>query len=110
MFWPVKIIEMRSFNIPTNTQSVQSEFLYRGNLPEYVVIRFAESESFSGKTKQESFYFLSTGLQSASVSVDGQSSFYRQIDFDTDNKISLLGYNTLQTAVSDPELGNAKQR
>lgn len=108
--YPLKIIEMRTFNIAKGSQTFLSETLFRSNLPEFIVITFVDSVALNGSVSQSCFNFEPFDIQSIVVSIDGSSSIYRQLDFDSANNIALLGYNTLASALNNQEYGNAISR
>jgi len=90
-YYPVKSFETRSFNIAIGTQSISSETLFRSILPEYLILTLVDSAAFSGKLSKGCFSFQPFDLQSVSVSLDGDSTMYRQLDFNTSNSLALLG-------------------
>jgi len=102
--YPLRTFETRTFSIPASSQTVLSETLFRSKLPEFLIITFVDSLAITGKLDKSPFNFQAFKLQNIQATVDGDSSIYRSLDFDIDNKISLLGYNTLLTTVpNNPE-------
>jgi len=98
--YPLRTFETRTFSIPSTTQTVLSETLFRSKLPEFLILTFVDSLAITGQLEKSPFNFQHFKLQNVQATVDGDSSIYRSLDFDIDNKISLLGYNTLTTALS----------
>ena len=96
--YPLRTIEMRTFSIAQGCQSIASEVLFRNYLPEYLVITFVDSVAINASIKHSAFNFQPFGISSIKAYVDGDSSVYRSLSFDTANNISLLEYNTLLTA------------
>jgi len=109
-YYPLRSHEIRSFNISTGTQSISSETLFRAILPEFLIVTFVDSEAFSGKLSKGCFSFQPFGLQSISCSLDGESTLYRQLDFNTQDSLALMGYNTLFSAINDQEYGTTVTR
>jgi hypothetical protein len=105
LHYPLKAYELRNFNISSGTQTLSSENLFRNTLPQYVVVTFLESASLTGNLNKSCYNFTPAGIQSIKLTTDGESTVSRQIDLDVSNKISLLAYNTLFAALSDPENG-----
>ena len=69
-----------------------------------------DSNAISGRLEKSPFNFQPFKIQNIQATVDGDSSVYRSLDFDIDNKISLLGYNTLSTAVPKHPGGHGLSR
>jgi hypothetical protein len=109
-YYPLENFEIRSFNIASGAISLSSETLFRSIIPEYLIVTFVDSEAASGRINQSGFNFEPFKLKSLSVSVDNEATIYRQLDFNTDNSLALLGYNTLFTALSNPEFGISIKR
>jgi hypothetical protein len=105
LHYPIKTYELRSFNITSGTQQILSESLFRNYLPKFVVVTFLDSSRMTDKIEKSCFCFEPFSIQSLKVSTDGESTLYRQIDLDTENNICLLAYNTLFSALSEPENG-----
>jgi len=108
--YPMRNFETRTFSIPSGTQTVLSETLFRSKLPEFLIITFVDSLAITGKLEKSPFNFQPFDLQNIQASVDGDSSIYRSLDFDVNNKISLLGFNTLTTAVPNRPGGHGLSR
>jgi hypothetical protein len=105
LHYPMKTFELRSFNISSGTQVILSENLFRNFLPKFVVVTFLDSARMTGKLEKSCFHFEPFAIQSLKVSTDGESTLYRQIDLDTENNICILAYNTLFSALAEPENG-----
>jgi hypothetical protein len=74
-------------------------------LAKYVDVTLLDISRMTGKIEKSCFRFGPFSIQSLKVSTDGESTLYRQIDLDKENIICLLAYNTLFSALSEPENG-----
>lgn len=108
--YPMRIQEVKSFTIAKDAQSVISETVFSGNLPEFLVLTFVSSKALLGSIDRSPFNFQHFDLESVVVSVDGDSSIYRNLTFDASKKLGLLGFNTLFTALPNLSSGNGITR
>jgi hypothetical protein len=101
-YYSLKTYELRSFNIPSGVNTHLSENLFRKFLPQYVIVTFFDSATFSGRMNKDCFIFKHFNIQNIKIFSDGVgSTLYRELEMDLEHK----KYNTLASALADPELG-----
>jgi hypothetical protein len=98
--------EVRSFLIQSGSLSVISETIFSGIIPSFCVIGLVSSTAFNGDIKSNPFGFKPYQLAAITLTCDGQSVLFRQINFDIDNGIYLQRYNTLISLLPHKELGS----
>lgn len=108
--YPMRIQELKTFTIGKDSQSVISETVFSGNLPEFLILTFVSSKALLGSVDRSAFNFQHFDIESVVVSVDGDSSVYRNLTFDTSKKLGLLGFNTLFNALPDISTGSTVNR
>jgi hypothetical protein len=101
--FPMRTLHANAFSIASGTQSVLSECIFRGSLPEFIIITFLDSRAINGSLSHSPFNFQSMGIQSLSASIDGDSSLFKSIEFNEADKVILEAYNTLCLAIPDGE-------
>jgi hypothetical protein len=101
--FPMRSIQANAFAIASGTQSVLSECLFRGSLPEYVIVTFIDSRAINGDIRYSPFNLQSCDIQQLSCSIDGDSTKYSSLHFDTSDNIILEGFNTLCLALPEGE-------
>ena len=90
--YPLRSNDIRVVPIPTATLQYQTDLIYTGNLPKFVLVTFVENAALSGSLKNSSFAFKDFGLERIVCQVDGDLSFYKQIDLDIAGNNFLLAY------------------
>jgi hypothetical protein len=98
--FPVSTFITRGFNIKEGTQSILSEALFRGRIPQYLLITFVPTAATQGKLDRSCFALRHFGISDLSALVDG-GKLYESFNFDfADNQQTfMLGYNSLNSAL-----------
>jgi hypothetical protein len=99
--YPMRSLQANTFAISTGTQSVQSETLFRGTLPEFFILTFVDSSAVHGSITKSPFNFQSFKVNRIEVSVDGDASVYRTLDINENDSMTLMAFNSLASALPD---------
>lgn len=90
--YPLKYNEIRLVPVPKSTLQYQTDLVYVGNLPKFVLLTFVENAALSGTLKNSSFTFKHFGIERVVCQVDGDLTYYKQIDLDIAGGDFLLAY------------------
>jgi hypothetical protein len=96
--FPLNRFVIRGFNIKEGTTQILSEALFRGVIPEYLIISFVSTESIQGKINSQPFNLQHFDISSIQAKIDGESKIYESLLFDFPDKY-LIGYNSLSSAL-----------
>jgi hypothetical protein len=99
--FPLNRFIIRAFNIKEGTVSILSEPLYRGIIPDYLIISFVSTEAIQGKFNAQAFNLQHFNVSQISTKVDGESKIYDHLSFDFPDTY-LMGYNSLNSALWGP--------
>lgn len=97
--FPLNHFVVRAFNIKENTTSVLSEPIFRGKIPSYLLVSFVLTEALQGSLSRQCFNLQHFNISQISAKIDGESRLYEAINFDFDNNQTLIGYNSLNSAL-----------
>lgn len=107
--YPLRKVEMKSFNISTGSLSYNQENLFQGILPKRIVIGMIDSQSFDGSYAKNPFNFQHMNLKYANLVVDGKSVPQKPLVSDFTNHNTLRNYLALLestgNAFSDHSIG-----
>jgi len=103
--YPLKNIELRTFNITTGIQQILSENLFRGTIPRYVILTFIDSAAINGNIQKSCFRFQPFDIQNIKLITDGERTTYREIKIDIESNQILLAFNSILTAFEHKEAG-----
>jgi hypothetical protein len=56
--YPLRQMEVKTFTIPTGTQSKITDHLFQGQMPKLIVLGFVENSAFNGEAEKKT-YFIS---------------------------------------------------
>jgi len=97
--YPISTFLVRGFNIKAGTTSVLSEPLFRGRIPQYLLITLASTNAVQGSLTRSCFAFSNFGVSDLSAKVDG-GKLYESFNFDFGSPSQyMLGYNSLNSAL-----------
>lgn len=99
--FPTRTHEVSAFNVAKDTLNVTSSTLFSGVLPETLIFCMVDSEAMLGKLSKTCFKFDPNELQSITVTVNGETTLWRELNFDLNNNIYLQGYETLFSACGE---------
>lgn len=92
--YPLKINDVKMLTIAKDTLQFQSEVLYSGKLPKFILVSFAKSDAVSGSLTASPFVFKNFDLEYASINVEGDVQTYKKIDLSNNKKF--LAYLAVQ--------------
>lgn len=93
--YPLRRVDMKTFNIATGSLSWNEENLFQGVLPKRVVIGIVNSQAFEGAYELNPFNFVHKNLKYCNLVVDGRSLPQKPLVSDFTNHITLRNYFTL---------------
>jgi hypothetical protein len=99
--FPLNRFIIRGFNIKEGTTQILSEPLFRGVIPEYLIISFVSTEAIQGKINAQPFNLQNFDVSSIQAKIDGESKIYESLQFDFPDKY-LMGFNSLSSALGTP--------
>jgi hypothetical protein len=104
--FPTRTLDVKSFAASKDSIHITSETLISGVLPECMVFCMVETDRMLGNLKKSAFRFDHFDLRSLVVKVNGEAMLHKEIQFDINKNISLLGFKTLERAWAFSDLGN----
>lgn len=94
--------ELKSFQIASSTLVYNSDILWNGDLPSYLIICFVAAKAFSGELTSSPFAFEQHNVQQITVYVEGSNTnMYRQLSFA--ENMELLAYHSLSSILPAAE-------
>jgi hypothetical protein len=97
--YPMRQSLTRAFVIATGSQTHLSEVIFRNKLPEYCVLTFVKTKAYLGSITESPYHLSDFGVASIQFSLDGDKTVYSQLDFNSSEKLTLMGYHTLTNAL-----------
>jgi hypothetical protein len=92
--YPMRRVEMKSYNLPIGTSQHTNENLMNGLLPDRLIIVMVKSEDLNGNINTSPFAFHGRELSNVTVSVSGDHPYKQSFDLDlSTNRYSELYYN-----------------
>ena len=96
--YPIRKVEMKSYNIATGSLSWKEEGLFSGILPRRIVIGLVDATAFAGAYAKNPFNFKHHNLKFCSLLIDGKMKPLTPITCDFANGKSLRNYFSLYEA------------
>jgi len=90
--YPLRRVDMKTFNIATGSLSWNEENLFHGILPKRVVVGIVNSRAFEGAYELNPFDFVHKNLKYCNLMVDGKSSPQKPLISDFANHNTLRNY------------------
>ena len=106
LVYPVCSPNVKTYTISSGNISHIAPSFINGNLPQQIYIGLVSNSAFNGNVKKSPFNFQHFGMQSISLSINGQDQVYKTIHYDFVNDKYLEGLATLKDAAVNPSLGN----
>jgi hypothetical protein len=97
--FPMRQASTRAFVIAQGTQTHLSEVLFRNKLPEFCILTFVKTKAYIGSLTESPFHFSDFNVSSVQFSCDGDKTVFRNLDFNCNEKLCLMGYHTLSAAL-----------
>lgn len=105
----LKNLEVKTFQIAVSQLVFDSEVLWSGKRPTFLMLGVVPTKSFTGQLAKSPYNFDQHNIQQISVSVDGSmANQYRQLNFE--DGLYLLGYDSLRTIIPFQQLGHGIDR
>jgi len=92
VIYPVRKVDMKSFNITTGSLSWNEKNLFHGILPKRIVITMVNSRAYKVTYELNPFDFVLKNLKYCNLSVDGKSMPQKHLDSDFTNHSALRIY------------------
>jgi len=108
--YPLQRVEVKSLAISKASLGTTGDVIFNGALPQVLTLGLVSSAALAGELDKSPFNFQHFKLKEIVVSVDGDSSVYRALNFDFGSKEYLNGYRTLINAIAYPGSGNFIER
>ena len=70
--YPIRRVDMKTFNIGTGSRSMNEESLFSGVLPKRIVIGFVKSAAFEGAYHKNPYHFSHENLSYCTLLIDGK--------------------------------------
>jgi hypothetical protein len=99
--YPVKNKWIKSFIIPPNTSSVQSQVLFSHNIPTTIVLAFAPTDQVNGSIDTPPFVLGVCSLEYIQVKTEGDLNNTFEINMNPTHSLRLQAYQTVTTTNPD---------
>lgn len=70
--YPLRRVEVKTFTIPTGTQSKITDHLFQGQMPKLIVLGFVENAAFNGDIGKNPFHFQNQQVKKLEISINGE--------------------------------------
>ena len=90
--YPIRKVEMKTYNISAGSLSMNEESLFAGVLPKKIVIAFVTSAAFEGRYDKNPFNFTHQNLSYCTLLVDGKMIPQKPLVSDFANNNTLRNY------------------
>jgi hypothetical protein len=106
--YPVKNKWIKSFIIPPNTSSMQSQVLFSHNIPTTIVLAFAPTDQVNGSIDASPFVLEDCSLSCCSIQVktEGDMNNTFEINMDPTHSLNLQAYQTVSLSQRNAMIGN----
>jgi hypothetical protein len=104
--YPVKNKWIKSFIIPPNTSSVQSQVLFSHNIPTTIVLAFAPTDQVNGSIDTSPFVLEDCSLEYIQVKTEGDLNNTFEINMDPTHSLHLEAYLTVSLSQRNGMIGN----
>jgi hypothetical protein len=108
--FPMRQASTRAFVIAKGTQTHLSEVLFRNKLPEFCILTFVKTKAYIGSLTEAPFHFSDFNVSTVQFSCDGDKTVFRNLDFNCNEKLCLMGYHTLSTALPNSQADHGISR
>jgi hypothetical protein len=98
--YPMRQSLVRAFTIAKGSQTHLFEVLFRHKLPELCILTFVKTNAYIGTYTENPFYFSDFKVSSIQLSVDGDKTVYSDLTANRTERLYLMGYNTLGSALT----------
>jgi hypothetical protein len=70
--YPLIRVEVKTFTIPSGTQSKITDHLFQGQMPKLIVLGFVENSAFNGDHGKNQFHFQNQQVKKLEISINGE--------------------------------------
>jgi hypothetical protein len=99
--YPMRQAITRAFVIAKGSQTHLSEVIFRSKLPEFCILTFVKTDAYLGSYTESPFHMTDFNVQSIQFSLDGDKTVYSNLDFNSNENLTLMGYHTLHSALQN---------
>jgi hypothetical protein len=93
--YPLRRVEVKTFTIPSGTQSKITDHLFQGQMPKLIVLGFVENAAFNGDDTKNPFHFQNQQVKNLEISINGEMIETRPLEPNFTDDINLRSYLTL---------------
>ncbi|XP_062596769.1 uncharacterized protein F54H12.2-like [Saccostrea cucullata] len=97
--YPLRRVEVKTFTIPTGTQSKITDHLFQGQMPKRLILGFVENAAFNGDKTKNPFHFQNVGIKKLDVSINGETMSTRCFEPHFNEDLYLRSYLSLYQAL-----------
>ncbi|XP_061180826.1 uncharacterized protein F54H12.2-like [Saccostrea echinata] len=97
--YPLRRVEVKSFTIPTGTQSKITDHLFQGQMPKRLILGFVENAAFNGDKTKNPFNFQNFGIKKLDVSINGETMMTRCFEPNFNEDLYLRSYLSMYQAL-----------
>jgi hypothetical protein len=70
--YPLRRVEVKTFTIPSGTQSKITDHLFQGQMPKLIVLGFVENAAFNGDNTKNPVHFQNQQVKKLEISINGE--------------------------------------
>jgi hypothetical protein len=70
--YPLRPVDVKTFTIPSGTQSKIADHLFQGQMPKLIVLGFVENVAFNGDNTKNPFHFQNQQVKKLEISINGE--------------------------------------
>ncbi|XP_056003251.1 uncharacterized protein LOC130049508 [Ostrea edulis] len=70
--YPLRRVEVKTFTIPSGTQSKITDHLFQGQMPKLIVLGFVDNAAFNGDNTRNPFHFQNERVKKLEISINGE--------------------------------------
>lgn len=93
--YPLRRVDVKTFTIPTGTQSKISDHLFQGQMPKRIVLGLVANDAFNGTSNKNPFNFKNAKVKRLDVTINGETISTRPYEPDFENDLYLRSYLSL---------------
>ena len=93
--YPLRRVEVKTFTIPSGTQSKITDHLFQGQMPKLILLGFVENTAFNGDPIKNPFHFQNQKVKKLEISINGEMVETRPLEPNFTEDQYLRSYLTL---------------
>ena len=93
--YPLRRVEVKTFTIPSGTQSKITDHLFQGQMPKLIVLGFVDNAAFNGDDTRNPFHFQNQKVKKLEISINGEMMETRPLEPNFTNDQYLRSYLSL---------------